>query len=140
LDIDPDVVRWGAPQRHITASIEQATSHFSAAMFDTVVLSGVFGFGVNEIAGQEAAIAACAVILKPGGLLVLGWNSDLVADPSMLTEVRRNFDSPSDPELDGRVTFRRSTHVFDFHTRRAWARVVAFLWVALQPVSELLVS
>jgi hypothetical protein len=87
-------------------------------MFDTVVLSGVFGFGVNEIRAQEAAIDACAAILKPGGLLVLGWNRDLVIDPTLLTSLARQFDRASDTASVGRVTFNGSTHVFDFHTRR----------------------
>jgi hypothetical protein len=87
-------------------------------MFDTVVLSGVFGFGVDEVAGQEAAIAACAAVLKPGGLLVLGWNADLVADPSRLMEITRHFGASRDAELVNRVTFRGSTHTFDFYGRR----------------------
>jgi hypothetical protein len=118
LDIDPAVIRWGAEGRHVVAPIEQAAKLFCAAMFDTVVLSGVFGFGVNEIDAQEAAIDACAAILKPGGLLVLGWNSDLVADPVVLTGLARNFDRVPTTEAVCRVTFHRSTHVFDFHTRR----------------------
>jgi SAM-dependent methyltransferase len=77
LDIDPEVIRWGATGRHVIAPIEQAATHFHAAMFDTVLLSGVFGFGIDDVKAQEAAIAACAAVLKPGGLLVLGWNADL---------------------------------------------------------------
>jgi hypothetical protein len=118
MDIDPAVARWGAKGRHVVAPIERAASHFCTAMFDTVVLSGVFGFGVNEICAQVAAIDACAAILKPGGLLVLGWNSDLVIDPTMLTGLARHFDRASDTKPVGRVTFHRGTHVFDFHTRR----------------------
>ena len=118
LDIDPAAIRWGAAGHHVVAPIEQSASIFGAAMFDTVVLSGVFGFGVNEFDVQEAAIDACAAILKPGGLLVLGWNSDLVADPVVLTGLARNFDRAPDTEAVGRVTFHRGTHVFDFHTRR----------------------
>jgi hypothetical protein len=67
---------------------------------------------------EEAAIDACAVIVKPGGLLVLGWNSNLVADPVVLTGLARNFDRAPDTEAMGRVTFHRGTRVFDFHTRR----------------------
>jgi SAM-dependent methyltransferase len=118
LDIDPDVARWGAAGRHVIAPIEQATSHFHPAMFDTVVLSGVFGFGVDEVHAQEAAIAACAAVLKPDGLLVLGWNADLVGDPSMLTGITRHFGASCDAELVNRVTFRGSTHIFDFYARR----------------------
>lgn len=119
LDADPGVARWGAADRHVIARVEQAAAHFGLATFDTVVLSGVFGFGLNDTVAQEAAIAACAAVLKPGGLLVLGWNADLVADPSTLTELARNFGSSSDAEFAGRVAVRHSTHIFDFHTRLA---------------------
>jgi SAM-dependent methyltransferase len=138
LDIDPAVARWGAPRHHLIAPIEDAASHFAPATFDTVVLNGVLGYGVDDADAQEAAVLACAAVLKPGGLLVLGWNSDLVADPSRLTGITRNFDTSSDAELRGRVTFRRSTHVFDFHTRRAWVGAVTFMWAGLQPLCNLL--
>jgi SAM-dependent methyltransferase len=121
LDIDPKTARWGSPKRHVIAPIEQATSHFIAGIFDAVVLSGVFGFGVDEVAAQQAAIAACAAVLKPGGLLVLGWNSDLVSDPLALTAIEQNFISSP----DARVTFRRCTHVFDFHIRHGLASPIA---------------
>jgi hypothetical protein len=84
-----------------------------------VVLNGVFGFGVHGIDAQESAIDACAARFKPGGLLVLGWNSDLVRDPVGLAGLARRFDRASDTEPMGRVTFHRSTHVFDFYTRRS---------------------
>ena len=86
-------------------------------MFDTVLLSGVFGFGIDDVKAQEAAVAACAAVLKPGGLLVLGWNADLVTDPSMLMGITRHFGASRDAELVDRVTFRDSTHTFDFYAR-----------------------
>jgi SAM-dependent methyltransferase len=104
--------------RHVIAPIEQAASHFHPAMFDTVLLSGVFGFGIDDVKAQEAAIVACATVLKPGGLLVLGWNADLLADPSMLMGITRHFGASRDAELVDRVTFRGSTHIFDFYARR----------------------
>jgi SAM-dependent methyltransferase len=118
LDIDPEVMRWGAMGRHVIAPIEQAASRFHPAMFDTVLLSGVFGFGIDDVKAQEAAIVACATVLKPGGLLVLGWNADLLADPSMLMGITRHFGASRDAELVDRVTFRGSTHIFDFYARR----------------------
>ena len=124
LDIDLEAARWGAAGRHVIAPIEQAMLHFPAAMFDTVVLSGVFGFGVDDKAAKEAAITASAAVLKPGGLLVLGWNADLVADPSALVAITRHFGASHDAELTDRVIFRGSTHIFDFYARRDFPRWV----------------
>jgi SAM-dependent methyltransferase len=118
IDIDPEAAQWGASGRHIIGPIEQAASQFDAATFDIVVLSGVFGFGLDDAVTQEAAIEASATILKPGGLLVLGWNTDRAADPSSLAGIARYFKMSDDPELSSRVSFSGSTHVFDFYSRR----------------------
>ena len=45
LDCDPAAAQWGAAGRHVTIPIEQAPTKFGAAIFDTIMLSGVFGFG-----------------------------------------------------------------------------------------------
>ena len=59
-----------------------------------------------------------AAAVPAGGLLVLGWNADLVADPSMLMGITRHFGASRDAELVDPVTFRYSTHTFDFYARR----------------------
>ena len=125
LDFDPAAAQWGAAGRHVTAPIEQAPAKFDAAMFDTIMLSGVFGFGLNDSATQEAALEACAYLLKPRGLFVLGWNTDLVADPSSLHGLKHYFEAFGETDIPGRVTFRRSTHVFDFYGRNSRAAVAA---------------
>jgi SAM-dependent methyltransferase len=86
LDVDPKMAKWGSKGHHVVAPVGRATSHFGSAMFDIVVLSGVFGFGLDEVSAQAKAIEECAAILKPGGLFVLGWNCGLVDDPSTLME------------------------------------------------------
>ena len=42
--------------------------------FDVVVANGVIGWGLNEQAGFEQMMAQCHRVLKPGGLLILGYN------------------------------------------------------------------
>ena len=118
LDIDPATSRWGAPGRHAVGAIEQACSIFAPETFDTVVLSGVFGFGLDSIPEQDASIAACAAILKPEGILVLGWNTDRVSDPEMLPKLAECFRRHHDAELPDRIMFKHSTHVFDMYGRR----------------------
>jgi len=120
LDPDPSVVRWGVAGRHVVGKIEDAATAFPPATFDAILLSGVFGFGVDDVIAQEAAIHACSAVLKPNGLLVLGWNSDRVAaDPTALAAIVRHFEPSRDATLAGRIAFTRCTHVFDFHTRKA---------------------
>jgi hypothetical protein len=58
-------------------------------------------------------LAASSSILPPDGLLVLGWNTDRIPDPAHHPEFRR-FRSIRDDSFPSRVTFPRSTHVYDF--------------------------
>jgi SAM-dependent methyltransferase len=121
LDVDPKMAKWGSRGHHVIAPIGRATAYFRQAMFDTVVLNGVFGYGLDEASAQAKAIEECAKILKPGGLLVIGWNFELVDDPSTLSETKRYFRTASETGAVDRVTFRPATHVFDFYVRYAVA-------------------
>jgi SAM-dependent methyltransferase len=59
--------------------------------FDSVLCNGVFGFGVDTREAQVAALQAMRKILKPGGRLLLGWNTERVDDPASLDFVRGAF-------------------------------------------------
>jgi hypothetical protein len=116
IDMDPAVARWGAAGRHVTGPIQEAEAHWSPASFDTIVLSGVFGFGLNDVQDQEAALRVCRRLLKPDGWLILGWNTDRSADPSGLVALRTLFVPASVQGVAQRQTFAQSTHVFDNFT------------------------
>ena len=87
IDIDPIAARWGAPERHVIGDILDEPSHWPASSFDTIILNGVFGFGLNSERDQDAALRACRLLLANDGWLVLGWNTDRSVDPSELVEV-----------------------------------------------------
>jgi SAM-dependent methyltransferase len=116
IDIDPTMARWGAPERHVSGDILDALDYWPASTFDTIVLNGVFGFGLNGVRDQDAALQVCRVLLKTGGRLILGWNSDRCGDPSGLPTLRSYFWLSSFPTLTQRQTFAKSTHVFDTFT------------------------
>ena len=116
LDRDPAVARWGAPNRHIVSPIQEAPAHVSPASFDTVVLSGVFGYGLDNSSDQEAALCASRRLLQEDGWFVLGWNNDLCANPAALPSLQQHFRPASLGGLPLRKTFADSTHVFDFFT------------------------
>ena len=119
IDIDPTCAGWGAPGRHLTAPIQAIAQLVPAEFFDVVVLSGVFGFGVNAAADQQTALAACAEVIRHGGLLALGWNTDRTRDPAPLAS--RMFEPACLPNQPPRMSFAASTHVFDLYRRRAAA-------------------
>jgi len=116
LDIDPATACWGAPGRHYVAPVQHVARIFPRASLDAMLLSGVFGFGVNAIEEQTATLAACAEVIRPGGRLVLGWNTDRTADPDPL--IFPCFAPSGFRELPPRVPIAGCTHVFDFLTRR----------------------
>jgi SAM-dependent methyltransferase len=71
IDVLPERARFGAG-RHVVGSITEA--HFSPESFDAIVCVGVLGWGVDSPEDAEQAMRQCFDILRPGGLLVVGWN------------------------------------------------------------------
>jgi hypothetical protein len=76
LDADPGRARWGARRRHIALPIEAIADAISPEYFDAILLNDATWNGVG------AALAACASVLRPDGLLVVGRDTDRTSDPS----------------------------------------------------------
>ena len=81
IDIDPAAARHGSALRHVVASVCEADRHFAPARFDAVVMNGVFGWGLDTRADLDAALTALHRVLRPGGLLVIGWNDVALRRP-----------------------------------------------------------
>ena len=96
---------------------------FPAEHFDVVLCNGVFGFGVDTPAAQTRAWEAMAAVLKPGGLLLLGWNTDRIDDPLSPNLAGRWFEPCRFPELESRRIVEGCTHVYDFLQRRRSAAI-----------------
>jgi len=79
-DIEPAHAKWGQKHRHFSCDVTRIDELIPSAAFDTVLCNGVFGFGVDTREAQLAAMAAMGSILKPGGRLLLGWNTERVED------------------------------------------------------------
>ena len=118
IDIDLSVARRGAPERHVVGDLLHALDHWSPATFDTIVLNGVFGFGLNAMRDQDAALRVCRRLLTADGRLILGWNIDRCVDPSELSAVRSHYRPSSLSGLAPHQTFAKSAHVFDTFTVR----------------------
>ncbi|MDQ3842855.1 MAG: hypothetical protein M3342_02405, partial [Bacteroidota bacterium] len=71
---------WGG-ERHFVADIQSIDKLVQPASFDLVLLNGIFGYGINTEAEQTTTYRALHTILKPGGLLLIGWNYDRSTDP-----------------------------------------------------------
>lgn len=118
VDIDPAAAKWGAPGRHHIADVRQLADCFPADHFDALILSGVFGFGVDSDAMKNETLVSCAMVLRPGGLFVLGWNTDRGPDPSDLERLAL-FETARLERFDWPTLFTGSTHVFQYYKKRA---------------------
>ncbi|MDP2925989.1 MAG: hypothetical protein Q8N99_06460 [Nanoarchaeota archaeon] len=74
LDIDPNVAKYGS-KNHIIGDVSVVDKYFSKNFLDYIFLCGVIGCGLNDIIKTEKAINNSYKILKPKGILVVGWDS-----------------------------------------------------------------
>jgi SAM-dependent methyltransferase len=117
LEFDPAAALWGAEGRHRTGDLKRAEQLFADLAFDAILCNGVLGFGVNSPDDQQTALAAMAKILRPGGLLLLGWNTDKIADPVAAGFTAAAYRPATRGDLPQRMTFPTVTHVFDLLER-----------------------
>ncbi|MBB6610705.1 class I SAM-dependent methyltransferase [Pontibacter sp. Tf4] len=113
VDIDECNQLWGG-KNHLVASILDIDKYVAPHSFDIVLLNGIFGHGVDTPEMQIQTYKALHQVLKPSGLLQIGWNHDLIPDPTALEISQELFVKTSFEGLPERTTFPDSTHVFDF--------------------------
>ena len=111
-DINPSARIWGAKE-HITCRVEEIHKHLPLGSLDVAMLNGVFGFGVNTEAEMNRALWSIHRVLARNGLLLLGWNTDLVADPLSLRNLQRFYRHEGAIGLPARKCFENDTHVYD---------------------------
>lgn len=117
-DVSPRAERWGRSGRHRTGDIKQADTLFGDLVFDAVLLNGVLGWGVDTHEDQKRALEAAAAILRPGGLLLIGWNTDRIADPIDAGLTAARYEPAPFGATPSRVVVPKVTHVYDIFVRR----------------------
>ena len=118
-DIDAAAERWGREGRHRTGDVCEADPLFSDMTFDAIVCNGVLGYGVDSPEQQRKALEALAAILRPGGRLLLGWNTDKIDDPVAAGLTEANLEPTPLGDQPTRVRFDAVTHVYDSFVRKA---------------------
>lgn len=122
IDPEPKVAPFGGTP-HVIGFAQDIERHFPGEPFDAIVMSGVIGFGLNDRAGVNAALTACASRLRSGGWLVLGVNelAPTHVNPT-LTDAASSFTPAGFGGLGTRVDvplpFREKRHTFLFWRRR----------------------
>ena len=114
-DIDPQAAIWGVKDQHIVADIKNIHNICPPESFDAVLLNGVIGDGVDDEDAMNRAVEAIVQILKPGGILLIGWNSNKNhPDPMTLAAVTTYFSRQAVSPLPLRKTFPDTDHVYDW--------------------------
>jgi SAM-dependent methyltransferase len=87
LEIDPARARYGAAQ-HIVDALQNLRRHFENESLDLILCNGVFGWGLDSKPDVERAFAACHECLRPGGVLIIGWDDVDERRPFPLTDCK----------------------------------------------------
>jgi SAM-dependent methyltransferase len=104
--------------RHFTWDLLLIDRLIAAESFDILLCNGVFGFGVDARQSQLVALQAMARILKPGGRLLLGWNTDRVEDPTTFDFVQSAFIGDDLVARGARYSVPEAGYVYDFLRRK----------------------
>ena len=112
-DCDTRAARWGVQGHHRTGDACVVDQLFNDLRFDAILCNGVFGHGVDSLDQQTRALAAMARLLHPGGRLLLGWNTERMADPITSGQIATWYVPAPVAGLPSRVTFDDVTHVYD---------------------------
>lgn len=119
MDVDPERKEFGA-DKHIVDSVANLKKHFPADFFDVVLMNGVFGWGLNEKEEIETALTGIYECLRPGGLLIFGYNKTGELIPVPLKEIKalKRFQPYKCRPLKG-SSFTCSTgeHTYNFYQK-----------------------
>lgn len=115
-DIDPGAARFGVPDRHLTADVTKTPLAVLPRGMDLTLINGVFGYGVNTPAPIRAAMMAQRSLLRPGGFMVLGWNTDRCPDIRAIAATC-GLKPARLPDGTAHAAFAGSTHRFDIYRR-----------------------
>ena len=126
IDRNPSTKVWGS-KHHIVAPIEQINQHRPPGFFDCIVLSGVLAYRIPEhgdygLVEQDDLRALLKVlhgVLRPGGLLLVGWNlKDMAQSLSQLGLLEPYFAPTDKTPWGARKVFPGDPHAFEFYERR----------------------
>jgi SAM-dependent methyltransferase len=120
LDIDPVKERYGSA-RHVIDGFENMRAEFGIEELDMVLCNGVLGWHLDAEQEIDKALRGCFESLRPGGVLMIGWNDLPRRRPRLLPELSslEKFDPYVFPPLGTNELRTRSIlrHVFSFYRK-----------------------
>lgn len=73
IDPDPEQTPHGG-KPHAVAFVQDLEKHFEGLTFDAIVISGVIGWGINDIPELDRTLQVFSRVMSKGGWLVFGLN------------------------------------------------------------------
>jgi SAM-dependent methyltransferase len=120
IDFDAKKAPFGQPGMHVVGSVVALSDHYASDFFDAVIISGLIGYGVNSKQDIDQTYHEAFKVLRPGGMLIMGWNNQpaLLSFPLETLDGYHEFDSfaPAPLELaKARVEVNlENAHTFEF--------------------------
>lgn len=124
IDPDPKAARFGG-EPHVIGQVQDIGEHFPGLVFDAIIMTGVIGYGLNDLKEVDRALAACARAIRPGGWLILGVNEPLPthvdphASPASRAFTPRPFGPRAAARIDLALPFKERRHTFLFWQKNA---------------------
>jgi hypothetical protein len=113
IDPDPDVKKWGARGRHRVAHFETlANDPSSREKYDAVVANGLFGYGTDTTDAAVSVLDSARIVLKPNGLLLIGFSDEGNFDPTLVDPVAFTADTIPGLSTQLFVSGNRNNHSF----------------------------
>ena len=145
IEINPDRKKFGS-KRHVVDSLLNLSQHFAPSYFDLIVYNGVFGHGIDSREATEISFQQCFQCLRPGGMLVFGWNDVARHKPFPVIEECQNLQQFQPVVFSPLATHQylvaesSNRHIFNFYQKPLPVTVGVYRNTPLQSVSKLLDS
>lgn len=120
IDLDLALAPHGG-RRHVVGDVLELSRHFERGQFAAVICNGVLGFGVDVRPDVHRALEEIAECLRPGGVLVVGWNDTEELRPEGLDGAAKRAGMVSTPGA-GLTSWRSGPygplrHTYDVYRR-----------------------
>ena len=114
-DIELSYSSYGSTMGHITSDIQNITRIMGLDVYDVVIITGVFGYGVDTEEQFHKTIENLYSIIKDKGILLVGWDRERSIEPnSRNIDIIRQYFDPIDGflGLPFHKSFIKSKHEF----------------------------
>lgn len=76
IELNEERAKFGKKGAHVVGSATELPRFYAESSLDVIVANGLIGYGLNSEPDFDQLMVGCHHCLKPGGILVLGYNND----------------------------------------------------------------